>query len=274
MWEDGPFLVQNGRIEQEDFLKKKKWKKKRERYFRGSLGDSPAASTPASSLSSYATLPRWCVRPQGERTLRRAWAHIQGTTESEHLGGPWAHIRGTGESAHHGRPLARTLSPEESACPNLQDQRLLGHLAGGWQSASQEWRRVKLSPPQPAAAKKTRKTSLASLKPAGGFSFLSNIFLLLIFSFNTFFLSFLLSCFIHSLFHFISPLPSSSSPFFLISASETIKPGTVKTRVGPKEGASQQLRQWDKFHFATTENMQVIVYFIIIFSLFLHLSFY
>ena len=32
-----------------------------------------------------------------------------------------------------------------------------------------------------------------------------------------------------------------------------------KTRVGPKEGASQQLRQWNKFHFATLEKLQVIV---------------
>ena len=37
-----------------------------------------------------------------------------------------------------------------------------------------------------------------------------------------------------------------------------------KTRVGPKEGASQQLRQWNNFHFATPEKLlQVIVYFCI-----------
>ena len=53
----------------------------------------------------------------------------------------------------------------------------------GWRlaSADQELGRVKLSPAQPAAGKKTSKTGVASLKPAEGFFFL--IVILYYFSF-------------------------------------------------------------------------------------------
>ena len=62
-------------------------------------------------------------------------------------------------------------SPEEIVHLNLQDQRLLGNWAGGRLSADQKLRRAKLNPPQLAAAKKTSKSGLASLKPEGGFLF-------------------------------------------------------------------------------------------------------
>ena len=143
-----PLLVWSGRIEQEEFIKKKKWKKRHSGAVWGIL------QQPLQPLPHPAT-PWWCGRPWGECTPWRASAHIWDARES----------------THHEKPCARTGSPEESTHPNLQDQRLLGSWVGGWPSTNQELRRVKLSPPQPPAAKKTSKTGLASLKPAGGFSF-------------------------------------------------------------------------------------------------------
>ena len=87
-----------------------------------------------------------------------------------------------------------------------------------------------------------------------------------------FFYSFFLSL---SFYLFFLPPPSFSS-FFLNSYKWDNKTWNCeKTRAGPKQGASQQMRQWDKFHIATPENSQVIVYLYCYFiSLFLHLSFY
>ena len=63
-------------------------------------------------------------------------------------------------------------------------------------SAAQEGRKGKPIPPQPAAARRTSRTDLTGLKPAGGIL-------------NFFF-------------------PSSLLSFFLIPTNETIKPGAVK----------------------------------------------
>ena len=76
-------------------------------------------------------------------------------------------------------------------------------MANCWTGMGKSWARLLES----AAAKKTSKTSLASLKLAGGF-FLSNYF----FSFNTF--ASLLSRSIPSFFPFISLLPSFFLFFF------------------------------------------------------------
>ena len=46
VWEDRPFLVQRGRTEQEDFLKKKKKKWKQKETLFGSLGNSSATTAP------------------------------------------------------------------------------------------------------------------------------------------------------------------------------------------------------------------------------------
>ena len=62
--------------------------------------------------------------------------------------GVWRHqdyIQGTGESVHLGRPSMSTHRPQEAACLNLWDWRLLKSWAGGWPSAGPEWRRAKLS---------------------------------------------------------------------------------------------------------------------------------
>ena len=47
-----------------------------------------------------------------------------------------------------------------------------------------------------------------------------------------------------------------------------------KTRAGPKERASQQLRQWNKFHFYYREIARYCIFVLLFFSLFLHHSFY
>ena len=123
--------------------------------------------------------------------------------------------------------------------------------------------------------------------PAGFiFFFYSNSLLFFYYfflSFNMFFLSLLLSCSTPSFSPFISLLPSIFFFFLNPQKWDNKTWNCEKNKVGPKKGASQQLRQWNKFHFATPENLQDIVYlyyyfFIILISLisliFLYLSSY
>ena len=150
----------------------------------------------------------------------------------------------------------------------------------GWRlgRATQEGRKVKSIPPQPAAARKISRTAFPSLKPAGGFYFQSNFF-----SFNSFLLSFLLS-FFYSFFPLLSfPLYIFSLPSFiyLIPTSETITPGTVKIpEMDPKRGSMTtlwvHLNSWDRetnFTLILKRNCKLL-YICIIFSLFLYLSFF
>ena len=72
------------------------------------------------------------------------------------------------------KALSPPRSPRENARPNLQDRRLLGNWAGDLPSAATEGRSMKPISLQPAAARKTSKTDLASLnslKPARGIFF-------------------------------------------------------------------------------------------------------
>ena len=97
-------------------------------------------------------------------------------------------------------PGIHTQSPGENVQLNMLESRLLGNWAGGWLSAPQEGRKTKPISPQPAATSSnqvwnTRKTGLASLKPAGGVVvvvvfFLSNSFLILTLSSSLSFLLF------------------------------------------------------------------------------------
>ena len=172
---------------------------------------------------------------------------------------------------------ACTHSQEEGECLNLWAQatgELGWRLPQCWSGKEKSWAR----PPELAAAKKTSKTGLASLKPAGLFFFLFQSNSLLLFCNYFFFLlkpSSSLNCFPVLL---LLSLPSYLFflPFFLNPHQWDNKTWNCeKIRVWPKKGASQQLRQWNKFHFATPENLQVIVYlYYSFFSLFLHHSFY
>ena len=160
--------------------------------------------------------------------------------------------------------------------PNLRDQRLLGNWAGGWRSADQEWRRAPLSLLQP---KRPAKLA-ASLKPAGDFFF----FLLIILYYYYFIiflltpsvsLSFCLALFLLSFPLYLFFLPSSSSSFFLIPTSETIKPGTVrKEQSWTQRGSISTAETVKQISLLTPENLQVIVclyyfFFIILTSLIL-----
>ena len=154
-------------------------------------------------------------RPRGECTQQKA---LKPTSEApgrvHNTEAPESTSEAPGRVRTTEGPHTPTGSPEESAHLNLWDQRLLGNWAGGWPSADQELRKAKLSPPQLAADKKTRKTALARLKPAGGFSFkvILYYFFIIIFvlthssSLSFFFVLFLLSFPLYLFF-----LPSSSS---------------------------------------------------------------
>ena len=122
----------------------------------------------------------------------------------------------------------------------------------------QEGRKVKPIPHQPSVARKTSRTGLGSLKPSGLFFFKFSLLFFLSFSFYSFFLSFkkFLKCIFYS------------------HKWDNKNWSCERTRVRPKEGSSQQLRQWDKFHFAIPENLQVILYLYYYFFITLHLLFY
>ena len=134
----------------------------------------------------------------------------------------------------------------------------------------QEGKKAKPIPPQPEAARKTRRTSLASIKPADGLFFflIPSSFISFFLSFYYFFLPSFLSFYISSsyffylfifelkfkkipfsflsFYHFYSFLPCFlpsfhppvlTSIFFLFPQGETIKPGAVKRpELDPKRG--------------------------------------
>ena len=121
-------------------------------------------------------------------------------------------------------------------------------------------------PPELAAAKKTSKTGLACLKPAPGFFFfffLSNSLLLL---FNFFFFSHFLPLFPSFLIYsfFLSLYISSSFLlFFFNSHNKTWN--SENTRVGPKDGEAQQLRQWNQFHCCSRELASYCIFVLLFF---------
>ena len=97
----------------------------------------------------------------------------------------------------------------------------------------EEGRKTKAISPQPAAARKTSRTGLASLKPAGGS-----------FSSSSSFLSF----------------------FFLIPTSETIKPGAVKgPDLEPKRGHPNNWESETNFTLLLHRTCKLLYIFIIIF---------
>ena len=175
-------------------------------------------------------------------------------------------------------PVVAQKAPEftPQAPGRVRDWRLLGNWPGVWPSVDQEQRKVKPIPPQPAAAKKTSKNGLATSKPAGGcfLFYLIILYLFLIFSFDFFFLSFILSCFIPSSFLSLF-LSSSFFPFFLIPTSETIKPETVKTpELDPKSRHPKAETVSQISLCYSTEHASYYIFVLLLFSLFLHLSFY
>ena len=234
-------------------------------------------------------LAAWCsrknvggIKPKTEAlgrvcTLEVPWAHIRGTRETAHLGGPETTSHAPGRVSTTEGPEWAPIAPRRvHAWTCGTGGWLLESWAGGWLSAGQEWRRAKLSPLSLLQPKRPAKPAWPVWKQETFFVVFFSSNSLLFFSFKTFFLSFLLSCSIPSFFPFISLLPSFfffSFSFFNSYKWDSKTWNCKKTRVGPKEGASQQLRQWNKFHFATPENLQVIAYLHYYFFI-LHHSFY
>ena len=120
--------AREGRIEQEDSLKKKK-------TLGGTLGNSPAATAPVSSPPGH--LPFWeCAHRPG--SVCTHWSLYAPTWECPHLISEGAETTGTGESANQGRPRAHTQSPEEGECLNLWVWGPLESWAGGCPTADRD----------------------------------------------------------------------------------------------------------------------------------------
>ena len=186
-------------------------------------------------------------------------------------------FRETGDQRHQGKWESRkTLSRTSIAGRRVSawNYGSRGHWRAGPEAAQmlvwteKSWARL----PELATPKKDQQNWLSQQACFFGFVlFLSNYLLLFFLSSNTFFLSFLLSCSTPCFSPFMSLLPSIFFSFFNPHKWDNKTHNCEKTRVGPKEGASQQLRQWNKFHFATPENLQDIVYlYYYFFSLSLH----
>ena len=154
MSEDRPFLVWIGRIEQEDFLKKTK-------TLRGHFGEFPCSN------SSILLSSQLSGTPSGLWGLSSP--NLKHWGESAHLR-PQAPRRVLITEG----PMHTPISPRRvhaSTCRSSCRWRHGPETAQLCQSAGWEWRRAGLRPPELAAAQKTSKTGLPSLKPAGLFFF-------------------------------------------------------------------------------------------------------